>query len=124
MPCRDYIGGMPNAPDEDIANPPLGRTLPQFTKSLMGGSCSGLLSYDFGALLQSGLDPLLIAGADTKHYARIAENSFRFTPVRLGPSDMARIHGVNERISLESYREVVDFYRRLILASDELAPEG
>ncbi len=57
---------------------------------------------------------LVIAGTDSKHYVGLAENSYRFLPVRLGPKDLARFHGTDERITVESYAEVIRFYVRLL----------
>lgn len=68
---------------------------------------------------------LVIAGTDTKHYGRIAENSYRFSPFRLGPGDVSRIHGVDERLSISNYSEVVRFYEALLrrgLAADGPRP--
>ena len=35
--------------------------------------------------------------------------------LRLGPEDLARMHGTDERISVEGYEEAVRLYRRLIV---------
>jgi carboxypeptidase PM20D1 len=63
---------------------------------------------------------LLLAGTDSKHYARLAENSFRFRPLRLGPGDLPRIHGVDERISIANYQQVIRFYEALLRNADGL----
>ena len=60
---------------------------------------------------------LVLGGTDTKHYVRLAENSYRFTPMRLGQGDLGRVHGLNERISTENFGELIRFYREL-LSSD------
>jgi carboxypeptidase PM20D1 len=53
---------------------------------------------------------LVIAGTDTPHYAPLAQNSYRFEPVRLDASDIERIHGVNERIAVKDFIAMVRFY--------------
>ena len=58
---------------------------------------------------------LVIAATDSKHFTAIADNSYRFLPIRLGPDDTLRIHGINERISLDNYSEVIRFYIQLLL---------
>ena len=58
---------------------------------------------------------LVIAGTDSKHYEEIADNSFRFIPMRLETADLDRIHGRDERISNENYREIIQLYVRLLL---------
>jgi carboxypeptidase PM20D1 len=57
---------------------------------------------------------LMVAGTDTKHYAEISDNIFRFLPMRLTSKDLKRIHGKNERISLKNYEEIIKFYIQLI----------
>jgi carboxypeptidase PM20D1 len=65
---------------------------------------------------------LVVVSTDTKHYGRIAENSYRFDPFRLGPGDASRIHGVDERISIPAYDEVIRFYEALLRSG--LDPAG
>jgi carboxypeptidase PM20D1 len=57
---------------------------------------------------------LVLGGTDSKHYADVAEQSFRFVPLRLAPDDLKRIHGTDERISIDHYLDVVRFFARLI----------
>jgi carboxypeptidase PM20D1 len=52
---------------------------------------------------------LTVGGTDTKHYVDLAENSYRFNPLRVGPDDLKRAHGVNERIAVENYAEFIAF---------------
>ena len=59
--------------------------------------------------------PSLVLGAtDTRHFITIADNLFRFLPARLAREDLKRIHGVDERVSVENYAEFVRFYMRYI----------
>ena len=60
---------------------------------------------------------LVLGGTDTKHYGQLAENSYRFTPMLLGPGDVSRIHGKNERISVEELDHVIAFYVELLRAA-------
>ncbi|MEH6402818.1 MAG: M20 family peptidase [Sneathiella sp.] len=57
---------------------------------------------------------LMLAGSDSKHYEDISEDNYRFIPMRLGPNDLSRIHGTNERIMVDNYNEVIQFYSRLM----------
>ena len=57
---------------------------------------------------------LMVAGTDSRHYLPVAELAYRFVPLRLTREDLSRIHGVNERISVASYTEVITFYVRLV----------
>ncbi len=63
--------------------------------------------------------PYLVLGAtDSKHYKNITKNIFRFEPTRLDDADLKRIHGTDERISIESYKETISFYIQLIKNSN------
>ena len=57
---------------------------------------------------------LMVAATDSRHYADIADNIFRFSPVRANSEDLKRFHGTNERLSIEGYADMIRFYRRLI----------
>ncbi|MGH8677735.1 MAG: M20 family peptidase [Burkholderiales bacterium] len=55
--------------------------------------------------------PSMVLGAtDSRHFVPIADNVFRFKPVRLRREDLKRYHGVNERVAVENYAEFVRFY--------------
>jgi carboxypeptidase PM20D1 len=57
---------------------------------------------------------LMVAGTDSRHYTGISDNILRFTPVRANADDLKRFHGINERLSIEGYADMIRFYRRLI----------
>jgi len=57
---------------------------------------------------------LVVGGTDSRHYLPITDNVFRFIPIRMGPDDMARFHGTNERVSVANMGEAVAFYVRLM----------
>jgi carboxypeptidase PM20D1 len=64
--------------------------------------------------------PYLVVGAtDARHFAPLTANIYRFIPVRLGDSDLARFHGTNERISVDDYFESIRFYRTLMTGAAE-----
>jgi len=59
--------------------------------------------------------PALVVGAtDARHFAPLTPHILRFNGLRLGPEDLERIHGVNERISSHHYLELIRFYWRLL----------
>jgi carboxypeptidase PM20D1 len=65
---------------------------------------------------------LMVAATDARHMQPIAEQVFRFSPVRTRDDDLLRFHGTNERISITNYAEMIAFYHRLIgSASGETA---
>jgi carboxypeptidase PM20D1 len=57
---------------------------------------------------------LCLGGTDSEHYAHLSSAIYRFSPLRLRPEDMKRLHGVNERTSLKDYAGSVTFYYHLI----------
>jgi carboxypeptidase PM20D1 len=60
--------------------------------------------------------PSLVVGAtDTRHYEDMADDVYRFLPMVLGPDDTRRIHGTDERIAIDSYKDCVRFYVRLLV---------
>ena len=60
---------------------------------------------------------LLIASTDTKHYAPITENVYRFRPLWIKKEDIERFHGANERISIDNLKKMTMFYHQLIQKS-------
>jgi carboxypeptidase PM20D1 len=57
---------------------------------------------------------LAFGATDSRHYTGISENIYRFVPYNLGQADMERIHGVDERIAIEDYVKLIQFYAQLI----------
>jgi carboxypeptidase PM20D1 len=57
---------------------------------------------------------LVLGGTDSRHYARLSPQIFRFTPVLMTPEDLATIHGNNERLTFENCRRMVGFYLALL----------
>jgi len=57
---------------------------------------------------------LMIAASDTRHYSKIADNSFRFNPFYIVPEDMTGIHGTNESIEINSFISGIKTYVEII----------
>jgi len=57
---------------------------------------------------------LMIAASDTRHYSKIADNSFRFNPFFIVPEDMTGIHGTNESIEVDSFISGIKTYIEII----------
>jgi carboxypeptidase PM20D1 len=57
---------------------------------------------------------LVVAQTDSRHYAKLADNVYRFLPVPFNASDIPRFHGVNERIAVRAYGDVIRFYIQLL----------
>jgi carboxypeptidase PM20D1 len=62
--------------------------------------------------------PNLVVGAtDSRHYQKITNQLFRFLPLRLAPEDLERVHGIDERISVDNFAECVAFFHQLMMQS-------
>lgn len=57
---------------------------------------------------------LMIGATDGRHYEAVADQVFRFSPVRATPEDLKRFHGTNERLSLDNLTDLIRFYHRLV----------
>ncbi|HCY85592.1 MAG TPA: hypothetical protein DHV36_10695 [Desulfobacteraceae bacterium] len=58
--------------------------------------------------------PYLVNGStDSKYYRELTGQILRFCPLILTPDDVASIHGINERISLQNLERGLQFYARL-----------
>jgi len=60
---------------------------------------------------------LMLAASDARHFDVIAEQSYRFMPIRFKSVDLQRVHGTDERIAVEQLADMVRFYHRLLQSS-------
>ncbi|MEM1233714.1 MAG: M20 family peptidase [Pseudomonadota bacterium] len=54
-----------------------------------------------------------IAATDVRHYGVLADDAYRFVPLLFGPSDVARLHGDNERVGVAEMAKLVQAYRAI-----------
>jgi carboxypeptidase PM20D1 len=57
---------------------------------------------------------LVGGGTDARYFYDISDDVFRFYPIRIGPDSMTRFHGIDEKISKENYKEIIEFSYHLI----------
>ena len=57
---------------------------------------------------------LMPATTDSRHYKEVADYIFRFCPFKVNPEEMSRIHGHDERISIENLQKGLEFYTALM----------
>jgi carboxypeptidase PM20D1 len=55
-----------------------------------------------------------LAATDSRYYAPICNNIYKFSPLKLSQQDRSGIHGINERISIDGIGKMVVFFARLI----------
>jgi len=57
---------------------------------------------------------LVVAATDSRHFAPIADNVYRFLPVALDADQLGGMHGTNEWLDRAAYGDVIRFYIRLL----------
>lgn len=60
---------------------------------------------------------LMIAATDSRYFGELADNIYRFSPVRASHEDLQRFHGTNERLNIKNLAEAIRFYRQLLINS-------
>jgi carboxypeptidase PM20D1 len=75
----------------------------------------GVISALVGDMAKGPVAPgLVTAGTDSRYLAPVADDIYRFQPMRFTLSETAMIHGTNERLTLSNLELAVQFYARLI----------
>ena len=69
----------------------------------------------YGNLLVS--PTLVVAATDSKHFKNITENIYRFSPIKINSKNIKSLHGINEKIAIEEFKDAIRFYRQIILNS-------
>jgi carboxypeptidase PM20D1 len=64
-----------------------------------------------GAVVAPGLS---MVATDSRYYAPIASDIYRFLPLRVTNDDLKRIHGKDERIGVKTYADLIGFLAHLI----------
>jgi carboxypeptidase PM20D1 len=59
---------------------------------------------------------IMVATTDSRHYQKLTNAVFRFSPHNLDPGELNRGHGHDERISTENLRRGLAFYTKLMEA--------
>ncbi|MEO0963449.1 MAG: M20/M25/M40 family metallo-hydrolase, partial [Pseudomonadota bacterium] len=60
---------------------------------------------------------LTVAGTDSKHYVKVADDAYRFNPFIVGSEDIVTIHGTNERISIDNLVLGTDYFTQLLITT-------
>lgn len=62
-----------------------------------------------------GVSPFILnAGTDSRHFAKICDEIYRFGAFRLNDDLFSTVHSANERIPVEDYLKMIDFYTELM----------
>jgi len=57
---------------------------------------------------------LVGGGTDGRYFYDISDDVYRFYPIRIDPDSMTRFHGIDEKISKDNYKEIIEFTYHLI----------
>ena len=60
----------------------------------------------------------MVGMTDSRHYSSLTPNVYRFSPLHINASDLHMFHGNDERISLNNYELLINFYYSLLVNSD------
>ena len=61
------------------------------------------------------MGPWVVMGAtDSRHYIPVAGDVYRFSPFRMTPADLGRMHGTGERLRLSDADGALAFYRTVV----------
>lgn len=61
---------------------------------------------------------VFLAASDSKWYINMTDSIYRFSAISVPLNEMKRFHGHDERISLENYENLLNFFHHLILNSN------
>lgn len=89
------------SPVSDV-NSPAFRLITSTVRSMVPGKSVAVLPY------------LVTGGTDAKYWGDHSQNVYRFLAVPLAEGDLARVHGVNERMSVTGYVTAVTFFAQLL----------
>ena len=59
---------------------------------------------------------VMVQASDSRHFAKISPNIYRFMPFAISADQLRSIHGADESLDLSSMNSGVEFYRHLIAA--------
>jgi carboxypeptidase PM20D1 len=60
---------------------------------------------------------LVVGGTDSRYFGGVADDVYRFQPMRVNIADTKVIHGTNEHISIANLKSMIEYYARLISLS-------
>lgn len=56
---------------------------------------------------------LMVAGSDSRHYGKVADNAYRFNPLTVTPDDLTGFHGT-KKITIDNLATGIRTYIQII----------
>lgn len=57
---------------------------------------------------------IMTASSDSYHYSEVSPHVYRFAPYQITPDNIDLFHNDNEKITIENYKAMINFYYRLV----------
>ncbi len=57
---------------------------------------------------------LMIAGSDSRHYGKVADDAYRFNPFEVSQDDIAGFHGTNEKMGVARFVQGIKTYAQIM----------
>ena len=67
---------------------------------------------------------MMLAASDSRKYIDLTRNIYNFAPIVVTSEDLARTHGLDERIKIEDYNQGIGFYYQLIKNSNWISNQN
>ncbi len=111
----DYVRRTINDPRVKVEIPPTFKAEPSPVSPADGAEFSLLARTVREVVPGAVVVPwLVVGGTDSRYFAALTKNVYRFSGTPIGPGDAERAHGTNERVSVDGYAQNVKFYLQLI----------
>lgn len=104
--------------DDDLVEIRVDRDLASPASPVSGSDTQGY--RDIAASILAAFGPLAtvpgltIAATDARHYATASDAAYRINPFKITGDDLARFHGIDERLSVENLGRGIDFFGALL----------
>lgn len=114
----DIVAHVTNVIDDQQVQIVIDRSTASSASPVSSSSAQGYADIEnairaaFGPL--ASVPGLTIAATDARHYAMAADNTYRIAPFKITNDDLARFHGINERLSVENLENGINFFGSLI----------
>ena len=95
-------------------NASVGPLLDAFSGATVGKSTADVRPVMYTFPDASVAPYVMLQASDSRHFATISANVYRFLPFDLRQDELQSIHGIDERIRTATYRRSVAFFDALV----------